>query len=188
MLKFCFLAVLLIQANAQYVCEDEIKTEMLEDYEQLVGNWTFLVGWNNIEDSSEEDDKSGEEINCATMDISETSDDEVQSIRESCKDDFYYDFFDYANAKYKLIAPDLDMEKSLIAVGSQKSILSTCGFIASLEVRKVSDDYMIMINHELGSIFGGLIGKKIPEDDELVCLMYNIDVVKGLNPDAYCDE
>ncbi|PZC81780.1 hypothetical protein B5X24_HaOG211994 [Helicoverpa armigera] len=180
------LYILALLIHAAYSCKDgvEILTRETKNPADLIGNWTYVYHWDNLNQFKYEFANNGDhELRCPAISIEAITPEYVKEKEAECGSSYP---FKWADAKLKLDAPLMKMKGGVLVMGEQENwIMMECLRMVRVVINKVSDDYLVLINPEMAHI-SEMIARKTPSLEEIKCVAHNVDVGKGMSGFGLC--
>lgn len=169
-------------------CQDgvEIITQETKNPEDLIGNWTYVYHWDSkVKFAQEFINTSDHTFECPQLYFEAITPELVKAKKEECAK--FKIPFDWADAKLKVNAPAMKVKEGVITVGEKENWMAVdCITMVRVVVKKVSDNYITMINPDKNSESELIVRSELPSLEELKCLSHNLDVGKGMSGFGVC--
>lgn len=167
----------------------EIVSQETKNPEDLIGNWTYVYHWDTMNTFNKEfvDDYTDHLLSCPGITISAVAPDYVKAKEAECSKPSDANIpFKWSDAKLRVDAPLAKIEGGLIFIGEKYNwMMSDCGHMLKIVMKKVSDNYAVLINPDMGHI-SEMIAKKPPTLEDLKCVAHNVDIGKGMSGFGLC--
>ena len=188
MVPLYFFIFLIHVVYSTTICKDgvEIISKETKNIQDLIGNWTYVYHWDSLNKFDKEfpfDDKD-HVMQCPGITMEAITPEYVKEKEAECGD---FDVpFNWTDAKLKLDAPLMKMKGGILVIGEKENwMMLECKKMVRVVMRKVSEDYIVMINPEMAHI-SEMIARKPPTMEELKCVAHNADVGKGMSGFGLC--
>lgn len=188
MLPIYVVALLIHAAYSTTPCQDgtEIVTTETKNPQDLIGNWSYVYHWDSLNQFKWEfaNDDPDHVMQCPGISIEAITPEFLEAKKTECGNTAMP--FNWADAKLKLNAPLMKMEGGILVIGMKENwMMMECKRMVRVVMKKVSEDYLVLINPEMAQI-SEMIAKRTPTVDELKCVAHNVDVRKGLSGFGLC--
>ncbi|KAH9640139.1 hypothetical protein HF086_002799 [Spodoptera exigua] len=167
-------------------CQKDVEVTSIEtkNPEDIIGNWKFVYHWDPNEKLVEDYLQVDHDFECPGVKITAADEEFVKKIAGECTKDEIP--FAWEDAKVRIDAPYLQMDGALVILGEKETwLIVDCAMMVRIEIKKISDNYIVMTNPEKGNT-SEMIARYSPAADELDCVARNLDVVKGMKGFKIC--